>query len=250
LISQAREIWFVNDRIRDWHRQHYPTGADRMHTVTNGYDPEFVALGTGRAPDPERSLRFGYLGTISTKVPLAEFIDGWRVARVEAPLTDATAVIHGHLGHYQAATAAVAAALESGSDCGVSYAGPLAKADVASFYSSVDVLLLILGTGRYVTSGKVFEYLATGLPIVSVHDPQNAATTVLEEYPLWFPAASLASADIAAALLAAATARQSATAPSAEALQVAERFSRQRQLQPRVQALLAMATGGSDEVNP
>ena len=60
--------------------------------------------------------------------------------------------------------------------------------------------------GRYVTSGKVFEYAASALPIVSVHDPGNAASDVLRDYPLWFPVADLEPESIAAAVEAAADA--------------------------------------------
>ncbi len=246
LIGAAKEVWFVNDRIRDWHRTQYPGQADRMHTVANGYDPEFVPPGIGRAPDPDRPLRYGYLGTISTRVPIGEFAEGWRQARRAEPLADATAVIRGHLGHYRAANANVSAMLDSAQEIGITYDGPVAKADVADFYHSVDVLLLILGSGRYVTSGKVFEYAATGLPIVSVHDPDSAASTVLADYPSWFPAASLSAADIAAALLAAGRARRAETAEARDAaVAAAQKFARDAQLRPRVDALRPKAPTSS-----
>ncbi len=114
------------------------------------------------------------------------------------------------------------------------------KTEVGNLYATWDVLLLVLGSGRYVTSGKVFEYLATGLPIVSVHDPGNAATDVLRGYPSWFPAASLAPADIAAALSAAMQAAQAHDeARFAAGRQFAEQYRRDRQLLPRIAELRA-----------
>ena len=59
-----------------------------------------------------------------------------------------------------------------------------------------------MGKGKYVTSGKVFEYAASALPIVAVHDPGNAATDVLREYPLWFPINDLSPEAIATATIA------------------------------------------------
>ncbi len=55
-----------------------------------------------------------------------------------------------------------------------------------------------------VTSGKVYEYVATGLPIASVLDPSHDAQRVLSGYPRWYPAAREDAASLAAALVAAA----------------------------------------------
>ena len=117
----------------------------------------------------------------------------------------------------------------------------MGKSLAAATYAGFDVLLLMLGAGRYVTSGKVYEYLATGLPIVSVHDPGNAVSADLAGYPLWFPAADLSAPAIAAALAeAAAAATKADPGLRAAALEYADGFSRQRQLAPRLAALRAL----------
>lgn len=53
------------------------------------------------------------------------------------------------------------------------------------------------------TSGKIFEYMAFGHPIVSVHAPDIAAQDVLEGYPLWFNANGLDVDALAASMVAA-----------------------------------------------
>ena len=68
--AHAREIWFVNEPIRAWHQRRYPQVADRMNVVANGFDPELAPPPRGHAPDAAGGLTFGYLGTISPKVPL------------------------------------------------------------------------------------------------------------------------------------------------------------------------------------
>lgn len=243
IVGSAHEVWFVNDPIRDWHRRLYPDHADRMHTVANGFDPELTSTHQSRREPSTAPLRFGYIGTVSAKVPLAEFADGWRAARERDPrLHDARAVIHGYLGFYATPRPELLELVEAAAASGVTYEGPVGKSDIGAVYNSFDVLLLILGSGGYVTSGKVFEYAATGLPIVSVHDPGNATSQVLHEYPLWFPAASLAPGDIADALARAAAAACEAGADVREqAREFGARFSRARQLDPRIDALTAMA---------
>ena len=248
LMGSAREAWFVNEPLRAWHAEVYPSTADRMHVVSNGYDAEFAPAAAGAAPSPAEGLTFGYLGTVAGQVPLVPFVQGWRLARERSELmARSRAEFHGYLGHYQAPNIVMQSAIESAADVGVSYAGPVSKTRVREVYARFDVCLLVLGTGRYVTSGKVFEYLPTGLPVVSVHDPGNAASDVLREYPLWFPVAALTAEAIADALILAAEAAIAVTPEMREAaVTFAESFRRDKQLQPRVKALregLAIAGG-------
>ncbi len=87
--------------------------------------------------------------------------------------------------------------------------------------------------GRYVTTGKVFEYMATGLPIVSVHASDTAAQEVLRGYPLWFGPGGLDVELIAKAMLEAAHAARDITpARRVTARAYAEAYSRARVLEP------------------
>lgn len=150
----------------------------------------------------------------------------------------AQALLYGYLGYYATPRPDLLAQVEAGSDVGVSYRGPVGKAEVADIYAHLDALLLVLGTGAYVTSGKVYEYLATGLPIVSVHHPGNAVSEVLDGYPLWFPAPDLTPYGIAGAIGRASIAARHLTADQHRAaLAHGRRFSRDAQLEPRIAAL-------------
>lgn len=245
VLSRATEVWFVNEPIRERYAREHPGQAGRMHVVANGYDPELAAEGVTRRPDAGAGLTFGYVGTISRQVPVAPLISGWRRARDRNPLLGRSRVeMHGYIGH-NAPLPAVSAALAAGGEWGVSYRGPVPKARVRETYSRFDVLLLVLGSGAYVTSGKVYEYLATGLPVVSVHDPANAVTEVLRDYPLWFPSTSLDPDDVAAALESAGAAALAAgDGVRAEAVALARAYRRDAQLEPRVAALRSAVTSG------
>jgi glycosyltransferase involved in cell wall biosynthesis len=241
LVARAHEVWFVNEPIKAWHQELYPPYADRMHVVANGYDDGLAPDQPPELPDPDRPLTFGYIGTVSPRVPLAEFVAGWRRARADSPdLRDARAVIRGYLGYFLTPRPDLMAIVDGAGDVGVQFGGPVSKTEVKDVYEHFDVLLLLLGAGRYVTSGKVFEYVATGLPIVSVHDPGNAANDVLRGYPLWFPVATLSAQDIAAQLAAAARAAHTVDEATRLACRdFGERYSRERQLSPRIAALRA-----------
>ena len=239
LVGSAREVWFVNEPIRAWHQERYPEAADRMHVVANGYDPEFAPLPRTEAAGPTKPLTFGYIGTASPKVPLAEFAEGWSIARRRSPeLSGARAELWGYLGFYSTPNPMLLQLVDAKAADGLSYQGPVAKARVRETYATFDVALLILGAGRYVTSGKVFEYTASALPIVSVHDPVNAASDVLRDYPLWFPVTDLEPESIAKALEDAAVAARTATAETREECRrFSEQYARDLQLAPRVAAL-------------
>ena len=245
LVAAASEVWFVNEPIRQWHTDLYPGQASKMHVVANGFDvaPPPAEL----RPTAGRPLVFGYIGTMTAKVPLREFLAGWELARARAgELTGGQVRLHGYLGYYQVPRADMLELVSDASPLGVSYEGPVGKADIHAAYDGFDALLLLLGAGRYVTSGKVFEYLSTGLPIVSVHDPINAASDVLREYPLWFPVRSLAPEDIAEALAAAAAAaREASPEVRAACVAFAAQYARARQLQPRLAALATLVGADS-----
>jgi glycosyltransferase involved in cell wall biosynthesis len=250
LFDSATEVWFVNEPIAEWHRRAYPEAAARIHVVSNGWDPDLAPDHAPVVPPADRPLTFGYIGTISQKVPVSEFLAGWHLARERsAEIARAQVSIRGYLGFYKNPHPHLVDLVTAAEPDGVRYDGPVPKNEVHEVYEQFDVCLLILGTGRYVTSGKVFEYLASGKPVVSVHDTGNAASDVMRGYPLWYPAASLSASDIADALVAAGKAARTADVATREACRAyGDRYRRDLQLAPRVQSLLTASTG--DSVSP
>jgi len=246
-LAGAAEIWLVNEPLRRWHAAAYPAQADRMHVVMNGYDRDLPA-DLARTPDPATPLRFGYLGTMTHVVPLAEFVAGWRRGREVSPeVAAASAELRGYLGYYATPDAGLAAIVDGAAGAGVGYAGPVSKTEVTATYAGFDVLLFLLGGGEYVTSGKVFEYMSTGLPIVSVITPGCAAAEVLAGYPRWHPAPDLSPDAVATALASAAADARATDGPAraSAARDHAARFRRDRQLQPRIAALRALVGAGT-----
>ena len=142
------------------------------------------------AADPDRPLRFGYLGTVTSYLPLDVLFAGWRLARAHPLMAVGELDIHGHLGFFPDDAVALRERLDRVAEDNVRYRGAFAKTDAAEVYAQTDALVFCVPGARYVTSGKVFEYLACGKPIVSAHRPEIAAAEVLEGYPLWFGGAS------------------------------------------------------------
>ncbi|GAA1777120.1 glycosyltransferase [Agromyces lapidis] len=250
LIDSADQVWFVNEPIRGWHAAKYPLAADRMRVVSNGFD-----VVDGQSPAvpmvdhvPGRPLTFGYLGTINHgQFPTEALLAGWTRARERSTeLAGARLVLRGYLGRTGIADEHLEDFLRRGAAVGIAYEGPVAKAQIQDVYATFDALVLALASGPGVTSGKVFEFAATGLPVVSVHDPSSAASAVMEGSPVWSPTASMGPDDIADALIVGAERARTQTAQSrAEAISWGAQWERGHQLQSAVDgAERLLATGG------
>ncbi len=239
MIAAAREVWFVNEPIRAWHAEQDPAHANAMHVVANGWDPTLLDFPVQRAAVAGRGLRYAYLGTVTPKVPLAEVLDGWRLALAEGAIpAGSTLTIGGHLGYFAVPQGRLSDLVSGAADDGVSYVGPVAKAAVGAFYEDADVLVLALGSGRYVTSGKVYEYVAAGRPIVAVHDEHNATTSVLADHPLVARVDAVDAASVATALAEGARmAHESTPDDDARVQALAQSYRRDHQLTPRITAL-------------
>ncbi len=244
LMEHAAAVWCVNEPILEFYRERYPEAAGRLRVVRNGFDAradEEPGAGSTPARAQDAPLEFGYLGTVNFPVQqTANLLAGWRTAKAAEPLlAGARFTVRGHLGAGAAKGAnAHSARIAQYAKDGVSYGGPVAKADVQDVYGGWDALVLSLVGGKYVTSGKVYEYMATGLPIVSVHEPVHAATELLRDYPLHVPTASLEAADIADAIARAARLARSATPEQrAAARAYAAQYERRAQLRPAVAEL-------------
>jgi glycosyltransferase involved in cell wall biosynthesis len=147
LVDHAGRIWCVNEPIRDHYARRYPHTTDRLRVVRNGSD---LPTPAGLSPpDPAVGLTFGYLGTAIFSVACLRAVpEGGRMAR---------------------------------------QVGPVARADAAAIYAGWDALLLLFTGGRDTTSGKIYEYMSTGLPIMSAHEAEHGALDLLDGYPLWTP---------------------------------------------------------------
>jgi glycosyltransferase involved in cell wall biosynthesis len=227
LIGGASRIVFVNRPMRQWHAERYPRDADRMVVVENGWDAGLLGAPAFRRPEPGRPLRLGYVGTVTPQLPHDVTWKGWELAMDEPALAGATITLYGHLGFFARSVSHVQALLPLDGDSRVAWAGPVSKREVLSTYEELDILLMMIPSSPYVTGGKVYEYMASGRPIVAIHTPDTAASDPLRGYPLYFPVRELSSEAVRDALVAAAT--RAATVTEADflaCLDHARRFER------------------------
>lgn len=242
LLSEAEQVWFVNEPIRAWHAEKYSDFADRLRVVPNGFDvSDGVTPAVPFRPAADgRPLTFGFVGTINTgQFPTEALLDGWIRARERSEdIARARISLRGYLGRTGVADGALSAFLRLAAAHAIDYEGPVAKAEIAQAYSGFDGLVLALASGPGVTSGKVFEYAATGLPVVSVHDPASPAASIMSGSPVWSPARSLSVDDVADAFIECAKVIRAQTPRKrADAVQWGARWERMHQLEGPVREL-------------
>ncbi|MFE7522121.1 glycosyltransferase [Streptomyces halstedii] len=250
VLREAKAVWCVNDPIADFYRERYPSLADRVEVARNGFDPDSVPEGAeGRTPADD-GLVFGYLGSVNFRPEFLETVlDAWREARRRDPLVARSRFeIRGHIGAGASREANAHTELIRKAEAdGVAFGGPVAKADVAATYGRWDALVLMLVGGRYVTSGKVYEFMATGLPVISAHAVDHDASTVLDGRPLWTGARGMALEELTGAFVDAARMASEATGDDRAAARAhAERFTRSSLLAPAVRRLSEAVQAGSD----
>ncbi len=246
VLDQALAVWCVNDPIAQFYRDRYPHLAERVRVVRNGFDADSIPE-VARRPNDGEGLTFGYLGSVNfAPAVLDAVLTGWQFAAESDPvIAKSRFEVRGHIG--AGALRGVnphRELLKAAEPWGVSFGGPVAKSDVAETYARWDALVLILVGGRYVTSGKVYEYAASGLPIVSAHDVDHDAVSILSGYPFWTGAVGLQPKRLAESFVRAARFALDATDEQRQAARrFAHAFTRRHQLEPALQEAIELARG-------
>lgn len=238
-FDKAAYCWFVNEAICDFYAQRF--GQDHKYRVVrNGFDvADLAEIDLSRPSKPP--LTFGYIGNLLlSRTQLRAVMRGWKLARGKsALLAHSELQLRGHLGTGAARGSDVRSQIiERHSTHGVRYRGPLARSALATAYGSFDCLLFMHHGHAYATSGKVYEYMGAGLPVVAAAPSDHGAQEILADYPLSVGPPSLDPDVLSEYFVAAAEKAVCVTQTEREsAVSYARSFDRQRQLQPYVDEL-------------
>ena len=182
IVREAARCVHVNQAIADMYGSLYPPYASKQVVVPNGYDQ--TSIGEIKPEPNGDGLTFGMLGTMNDRWPMEAIFEGWRRARDTLP-PNSRLVFAGHLGYFAHSESEMARRLPNSSDR-FYLLGPVQKSNVAQFYSTLDVVILPVPGGPLVTSGKVFEAAALGIPVVCVQEVGGGARKVLNDHPMAF----------------------------------------------------------------
>ncbi len=184
IVRDSAACFHVNEAIASAYAELYPESAASQHVVINGFDSSSISVVP--SPNPDGPITFGMLGTANASWPLEIIFEGWARVRDDLP-ENSELVLAGHLGYFARNEAALRDDLP-GKNSGFRYLGPVEKAAVAEFYGAIDVVIVPAWGRGMVTTGKVYEAAALGIPIVCVQGDDGGARAILEDHPLAFGA--------------------------------------------------------------
>ncbi|RPJ48699.1 MAG: glycosyltransferase [Candidatus Latescibacterota bacterium] len=176
VLDEADGIVAVNDTVRDLlFAAAGGRRAERFVTIHNGYDPEdFVDLPVRRFERFTMVFAGTFHKRTDPRLLLEPYRECLRSGRIPAGASRIVVV-----GAQTARTEAAVRAL--GLEKEVELTGFLAHRESLSWMASADLLLQVIAAGPgsdQIVSGKLYEYLAAGKPVLSIGPPGEARRLV------------------------------------------------------------------------
>lgn len=231
VLSGAGGVITVNSEILDWlDTTHGIPGSVRRLVMPNGYDPEFVR-NTATSSRNSSAFRLLHIGTlVPEKMDWARMLG--QFSRTAHAHRDSFHLdVYGHLGFSSRQALELRHLFDR--DDYVSYLGPVQRDQVSGLYAGADILYLPLYESPYVTSGKIYEMMATGKPIVAWGPDTAGALKPMRGYPSLVRADSARPGAWAQALSTAAQiARDRSGVLARASREYAAQFEREKQLEP------------------
>ncbi|MCU0493284.1 MAG: glycosyltransferase family 4 protein [Chloroflexaceae bacterium] len=181
VMLHADRIVTVSEVIADDMRRRFPHAAERVRVITNGYDEEdFIGLRRQRPADGRfRLVHTGSLGMSRAGTSLEGLLVALAQLKAEGhPLLQTIELrMAGRLSENEVATLR-----RHGLDDISTLTGMLPHGQALQEQMDADLLLLAVAPGATgVLTGKLFEYLAAGRPILTLSGPSAAARLVEEQ---------------------------------------------------------------------
>lgn len=151
----------------------------KIDLLTNGYDPADIPVGFSPKEKEGRKLHLVYSGIIDAirnPIPLMEAMK----AEFEESGDQVEWTFVGKVSEQVHAFVSADPWLKQR----IHFAGYVSHGEVFGFYAKADVLVLILTDTKNAQGnipGKLFEYLATGVPVLALGDPKGDSAAILQD---------------------------------------------------------------------
>lgn len=181
VVRAADRVTVVSEPMAAAMQAAYPTlPLAHFLTLPNGYDPDDFAQATPAAPDNPPRMTWVYSGSFYGQRRAQPFLQALHAALTAGriPRAQMRVRLAGNVGH---ATAEDVRSLDL--DDVVELPGYLPHRESIGHLLAADALLLMVAPGpgsAGVLTGKLFEYLAAGKPILGLTPPSAAAELIRE----------------------------------------------------------------------
>lgn len=177
VLAEADLVLGVSQSMVTYYREQ--CGFEHALLIMNGYSPQPMAEVTSDRP-ANGGLEIVYGGILYNGVrdpsPLLQAIDS-------DPQLKSVACVR----FYGSEPDRVAALAKTFCDCAVEWHPRVSKAEISSKYQGASLLLVILGGGEFengVMTGKFFEYLSHGKPVLAIASEESELARVINDYGL------------------------------------------------------------------
>lgn len=179
-LELADEVVVVSQSIADSFIQKYPTILGKMNVIANGYDDkDFVGL----VKRPNQNKRISYVGNLGSQYPIDDFLISFS-SLVKQDSTWKMQFIGNCDGRVQKMIG------DLNLEKNVEFVPYVPHKEAIQFMKDATLLLLIIpnvAENKGILTGKLFEYMATGNPIIFIGPNDGDAATILKEYgPVFF----------------------------------------------------------------
>jgi glycosyltransferase involved in cell wall biosynthesis len=173
VIDTAARVVTTSATMTHWMRAAHPTiDESKFETIHNGFDPSDLDVPVTHAS--ARRFRIVFTGVWKDGYNPAELYDTieW-IKRAHPQLLDRIEVV--------AAGFAPGEAARRGLSSHITEAGLLPHDDAVALMKSADVLYLshVDPDRQWAIPGKIFEYLATGVPVLALTDPNRETAQII-----------------------------------------------------------------------
>lgn len=183
IVRNAEKIILVSDYHHRKMSERYPSQRKKFIVIKNGFDPDFIAK-----IEAERFDKFTvvYSGSFYRTITPDFFLQGlrqWIDGKGRSVREDVQVLFYG-VGCKRIELLAKQLDLEDVVKAG----GFIPQEDIIKKQKGANLLLLLIGfdeKSRGVITSKLFEYIATGSPILAII-PEGDALDVLKDYPRYY----------------------------------------------------------------
>ncbi|GAB3217518.1 glycosyltransferase family 4 protein [Algoriphagus aestuariicola] len=151
----------------------------KIKLLTNGYDPADLPVGFSPRQKKENELHLVYSGVIDSirnPIPLLKALKEEFTGTGEKVKLTFVGNVSESVREYVRENEWLASRVE--------FPGYVSHSEVFGYYAAADVLVLILTNTKNAQGnipGKLFEYLAAGVPVLALGDPQGDSAKILTE---------------------------------------------------------------------